>query len=98
MGVSIYWVDTRYNILIKEGGTREKVEGQANALKVECEWKISSVHAVDRLFDELLCWLIMISVNGLGHGYISSMCLHGRGNLVNDTGRINILGSAYMQR
>ena len=40
MGVSVYWVDTRYNILIKEGGTREKVEGQANDLKVECEWKI----------------------------------------------------------
>jgi len=43
-----------YNIPIEEGGTREKV-GQANVLKVECDWKISSVPAVDHSFDELLC-------------------------------------------
>ena len=37
MRLCIYWVGKPYNIPITEGGTREKVEGQANALKVECE-------------------------------------------------------------
>jgi hypothetical protein len=60
------------------GGTREKI-GQSNVFKVECEWKISSVPAVDRSSDKLRCWLKTISGNGLRHGYIgTSMCLHGR--------------------